>query len=291
LPVNQHAHLGARPSPLRATIKPEQNYSVPPIRALRRDSDRNRFNCVYRANTKPPDASSLDRALHTGVGMRRLFPVLGALFICSVAVFPAAPNGRAAHGRLPVPGDMTLDFVVMRNGTQIGTSTVRLRRDVEETVAESVTHIQVKIAYVTVYRFDQRQTERWADGNLVALNSLTDDNGTTHKVTARRKENTLAVEADGKTSEVDPTLTPVSLWNAALVQKTMALNTRDGSVTPVSVVDHGEEQLVVDGRPTAAHHYSIKTSFPQDVWYDSENRLVKAELRGSDGSRIQYQLG
>jgi hypothetical protein len=233
-----------------------------------------------------PDSSALDRALLAEVRMRAVFPGLGALFIGLTTSFATAAPAEPAAQAQP---DTTLNFAVMRNGTQIGNSTIRLRRDGEETVAEVVTHIQVKIAYVTVYRFDQNQTERWADGNLVALTSITDDNGTPHKVLVKRKGNTLLVEADGKASEVDPTLTPVSLWNPSLVQKKLALNPQDGTVTPVSVVDHGEEKLVLEGRPTTAHHYSINTSFPQEVWYDEQNRLVKVKLRGSDGSTIHYQ--
>jgi hypothetical protein len=233
-----------------------------------------------------PDSSALDRALLAEVRMRAVFPGLGALFIGLTTSFATAAPAEPAAQAQP---DTTLNFAVMRNGTQIGNSTIRLRRDGEETVAEVVTHIQVKIAYVTVYRFDQNQTERWADGNLVALTSITDDNGTPHKVLVKRKGNTLLVEADGKASEVDPTLIPVSLWNPSLVQKKLALNPQDGTVTPVSVVDHGEEKLVLEGRPTTAHHYSINTSFPQEVWYDEQNRLVKVKLRGSDGSTIHYQ--
>src|SRR5712691_4852006 len=184
--------------------------------------------------------------------MRALFVVLGALIVApAIAASAAAETGPAAK---------TLNFTVMRNGEPIGTSTMRLSRDGGETVADIVTHIQVKIAYITVYRYDQSETER-------------------------------SVEADGKVAEVDPGLFPVSLWNASLLRTTMAINTLDGSVTPVSVVDHGEEPLVLQGRRTTAHHYSIKTNFPQDVWYDRQHQLLKVELRGSDGSRIQYQPG
>jgi hypothetical protein len=76
-----------------------------------------------------------------------------------------------------------------------------------------------------------------------------------------------------------------------LVRKTTALNPQDGSIVPLSVVDHGKEQLLLQGRPEMAHHYSIKTTFPQDVWYDDQQHLIKVALRGSDGSKIEYQPG
>jgi hypothetical protein len=228
--------------------------------------------------------------------MRAIF--LGAV-VLSAMIFstaraepPEAPGPNDTTPNDTTPDDMTLNFAVLRNDDQIGTSVIRLHRNGEETVAEIDTHIQVKIAYVTVYRFDQAETEHWTDGCMMTLTSLTDDNGTIHKVFAKRTEKTLSVEVDGKAGEVDPTANPVSLWNAALVQKTtLALNPQDGSITPMSVVDRGEEQLVLEGRATTAHHYSIQTSVPQDVWYDERDRLVKVEMLGSDGSRIHYQPG
>jgi hypothetical protein len=203
-----------------------------------------------------------------------------------LGVVAALPFSAAAGSEST---DLALNFAVMRNGDQIGTSTVRLSRDGDAMVAQVDTHVQVKIAHVTVYRFDQSETERWVDGQLQALSSLTNDNGTVHKVTARSRGNALAVDADGNASEVGPAVIPVSLWNASLVHETMALNPQDGSLTPVSVIDHGEEQLVLQGRPTTAHHYSIRTSFPQDVWYDRQRQLIKVELHARDGSTIQYQ--
>jgi len=215
--------------------------------------------------------------------MRALCVVLGALIVAPAMAFSAEA--------VTEPAATILNFAVMRNGEPIGTTTMRISRDGGETVADIVTHIQVKIAFITVYRFDQNETERWVDGRLAAMSSHTDDNGTVHKVSATRSGEILSVDVDGKVAAVDPAVIPVSLWNASLLRSTIAINPQDGQLTPVSVVDHGEKALVLQGRATTGHHYSIRTSFPQDVWYDQQHQLLKVELRGSDGSRIQYQPG
>ena len=158
-------------------------------------------------------------------------------------------------------------------------------------VAEIGTQIQVKIAGITVYRLEQRETERWLDGKLVALNAFTDDNGKINRVTAARNGEKLSLNADGRVTEVDAAIVPASLWNAQLLKETIALNAKDGSIIPISVVDYGKEQLVVQGRQTTAHRYAVKTNLPHDVWYDDARRLLKVELRGSDGSKILYQPG
>lgn len=197
------------------------------------------------------------------------------------------PQGSAEPSSQP----STVRFTVMRDGDQIGTTTVKLRREGAETIAEIEARIAVKIAFVTVYRFEQNETEHWLNGQLVSLKATTNDNGTTHTVAAKSHGNKLLVEADGKTSEVDRALMPSSLWNAALVQKTRALNVQDGTVIPLNVVDHGDEQVDYKGKPTKTRHYSITMSFPQDVWYDQNRQLVKVRLLGSDGSKIEYRPG
>ena len=215
----------------------------------------------------------------------RLGLVLG-IVAAPAAVLAAAPTAGSGW-----PEAGTLNFTVVRDGEPIGASTVRLSHRGDETIADISTHIQVKIAFFTVYRYDQTETERWADGHLLAMTSLTRDNGTTHRVTATREGDRLLVDSDGRKNAVNPNLMPYNPWNAAVLHATLALNTKDGSVTPVSVTDRGEERVVLQGRPLLAHRYSIRTSFPQDVWYDRRNRLVRVELRGSDGSTIRYQLG
>src|SRR5262249_48364236 len=212
--------------------------------------------------------------------MRALSLILGALMLAALTTAAAAE-----------PVSTRTKFAIMRDGDPIGTCDFRVRYNGRETTVEVVTHVQVKLAFITVYSFDQTETERWVDGRLVSLNAVTDDNGTPHKVSAVSRGNALLVEADGKASEVDPAMMPVSLWNAALVQKRQALSPQDGSIVPVSVVDHGKEALVLQGRSETAHHYSIKTTFPQEVWYNDRQQLIKAALRGSDGSRIEYHPG
>jgi uncharacterized protein DUF6134 len=183
----------------------------------------------------------------------------------------------------------TIRFAIMRDGQPIGSNTIELQRNGAETTVRMITRIQVKIALMTVYRFDQTETERWVDGRLVGLESATDDNGTPHRVTATSSNGKITVNADGKVSQVAGTTIPASYWNPALLGKSVALNPQDGAIVPVAVTDRGEDHVVVQGRAKRARHYVIRTTFPQDVWYDDNRQLVKVELKASDGSTIRYQ--
>lgn len=187
------------------------------------------------------------------------------------------------------PPTADLRFSVLRNGDQIGTMTMQIRRDGSDIVAETKTHVQVKLGFVTLYRFDQTQTERWAGGRFVSLSAQTDDNGTSHKVSAKAGQDAVRVDADGQSQKLPASIIPESLWNPALLAQTTALNPQDGSVLKLRAIDRGESQLNLAGHSVRARHYSIEGTQPQDVWYDSDHRLVRMEMRGSDGSKIEYR--
>jgi len=187
------------------------------------------------------------------------------------------------------PATTDLRFSVLRDGDPIGTATMRIRRDGATTVAETKTHIRVKLGFITLYRFDQTQTEHWADGRFVSLSAQTDDNGTPHEVTAKAGHDAVSVDADGETRKLAPTIIPDSLWNPALLTQKSVLSAEDGAVLSLHAIDRGEDQLNLAGHSIKARHYSIEGTQPQDVWYDSDHRLVKMEMRGRDGSKIEYR--
>lgn len=188
------------------------------------------------------------------------------------------------------PATETVKFAINRNGDQIGTHIIEMQRKGTQTVVSSSTRVEVKVVFVTAYHLEQDETERWDTGHLVSISCVTNDNGTPHKLSAEAKGGALQVVADGKTTQVDGNIVPNSLWNTAMIRQTAALNVRDGSVMRIAVVDGGVDHISVRGHPTKAHHYSVKSQFPEELWYDEQGHLVQAQFTGSDGSTILYQL-
>jgi hypothetical protein len=187
------------------------------------------------------------------------------------------------------PATETRSFAIIRNGEQIGTNTIWLHHDGPDTLVEISTSIAVKIAFLTLYRFEQTESEHWADGRFVSMHSTTDDDGTMHRVSADASTGALSVTADGKTRRMAGNLMPSSLWNPVLARQPSVLSTVDGSLLRIAVADRGTEDLAVWGRQIAAHHYSLRSIYSQDVWYDDRGDLVRVQLRGTDGSTIVYQ--
>ena len=178
----------------------------------------------------------------------------------------------------------------MRNGQQIGTHVVEINRAGQETSVKIATDLDVKVLFVTAYRLQHRATEKWVEGRLVAMSSNTDNNGTRHRVSVSETPAGMEIHADGKSSKADSTLVPGSLWNLELLHRKVMLDAQDGQILPLAVVDHGSQQVTVKSRVVKAHHYTLKSKWVQDVWYDDQDRLVKASLIASDRSEVLYQL-
>jgi hypothetical protein len=206
-----------------------------------------------------------------------------AIVLAAGSVFFAVSAGAS-------PDATTLNFAIMRNGAQIGTNLIRIGHDGADTTVQTVTHIDVSLAFLTLYKFDQTESERWANGRLLAMTATTNDNGTVHQTSATAQNGAIVVQCNGKMSETPSTTIPYSLWNPALLVRNVALDTRNGGLEAIKVIDRGEENVTVQGRARRAHHYQIVTNFPQDVWYDDSGELVQVEMKGTDGSTITYAL-
>lgn len=188
-------------------------------------------------------------------------------------------------------GTQTSTFAVMRNDTQIGSHTISIDRNGANTTIQSVTHVEVKLGFLTVYRFEQQETEHWSDGKFLAMQSTTDDNGTLHKAVATTANGAILVKSgDGHSCQMAAGTLPLSPWNFAVLAQRHALDPRDGNLVNVSVSDRGEDTLLLHGHAERAHHYVISSGYSQEVWYDDSGRLVQLEFIGSDGSAIFYKL-
>jgi hypothetical protein len=215
--------------------------------------------------------------------MRIAVGIFSAIMIAALGVLVTAATVAAANA----PAE-TMRFAIMRNGEQIGTHAIEISRTGPETNVRITTELAVKVLFITAYRLQHSATERWMNGQLVAFNSTTDNNGTRHKVSATRGTSGLEVEADGKTNRVDQNVFPASLWNSELVRRKMALDPQDGQVDPIAVTDNGTEDLSLGARTLKARHYEINGRYSQDIWYDEHGRFVQVKLIGSDGSVISY---
>ncbi len=205
--------------------------------------------------------------------------------ICATALSLIASTGFAA-----VPPAGRLDFSVVRDGTVIGHDVLEFAQSGDVLHVNVRTDVQVKIAFVTVYRFTHESQEVWRDGRLESLASRTNDDGTAHELAVHAAANGLEVVGDKRRSTAPGELVPASLWHDGIVRSRVILNTLDGAQMAIQVRDQGLEQVDVQGHPVAAHHYVLTGDLARELWYDAAGVLVQARMKGSDGSDVLYTL-
>jgi hypothetical protein len=194
-----------------------------------------------------------------------------------------------AAGATEVPEE-PLDFTVVRDGEPVGTHIIAFRPVESGTTVEIKTDVAVKLAFITLYRFEHRGLELWRDDRLLSLSSTTNDDGRRHTLDARMGGSAIEVTGDGARSTADASIIPASLWNPALVRQSRLLNTLDGTQMEVTVEDIGEEKISVRGRQTVARHYVVRGALQRELWYDLSGVLARVRFKGRDGSNILYEL-
>jgi len=182
----------------------------------------------------------------------------------------------------PLP-ERGLDFEVLRGDSRIGSHRLRFSHEGSRLVVEVAIDIEVRIAFVTLYRYVHRSRETWAGDRLVALDSTTDDNGTRHRVTAASDGTVLAVEGSaGRISAPAETL-PTSYWRQDTVRQNRMLDTMTGRLVAVTITPAGERPLTVAGRTVSARLYRLSGDIDSELAYGPGGEWIglRFEARGA----------
>lgn len=199
------------------------------------------------------------------------------------------PAQATAPQTTMVPSNGELDFTVLRDGADVGSHRIDFHRNGEQLEVDIKTRIAVKLAFITVFRFEHDGHEVWQDNRLVAMQTKTNDDGEDHTLVATANgKGGLDIVGDGQKRTADGSVIPASLWNSSFLDSKELLNSLVGTDLNIDVAYKGEEQVKVNGAEVPAKHYSMTGDFARELWYDKNKVLVKIAFKAEDGSDIQY---
>jgi hypothetical protein len=184
---------------------------------------------------------------------------------------------RAAAGG--VPGDIA--FVVVREGREVGTHTVRFRAEADLLRARSEVRIAVRLAGFTVFRYSHDTEEAWRGDRLVALDSRLDNNGRPGMCEARAEPGGLRLRGTAGEALLPPVAAPLTWWRQATLAGGVPLfDPRQGmAVAPElrrSPEGAGQRVTLVGGEGA-------------EIVFDAAGRWVGFATTGEDGSRVTYR--
>lgn len=180
-----------------------------------------------------------------------------------------------------------LKFAVAREGAPLGVVMERFSRDRGDAIAEVFIDFKVDFAVLTLYRYEHRSRERWRGGRLVALDTVTNDDGTAQKVAARAEGNGLAVAGMEGALTAPGDILPSSYWHPRFVEQRRMLDSQLGRIREFAVTPVGPETVTALGQPTPCTRYAMRGDIDLDFWYDARRVWQKMTFT-IGGGFIEY---
>jgi hypothetical protein len=194
--------------------------------------------------------------------------------LLGMALLPLAGKRAGA-----APADIA--FRVMREGSAIGTHTVRFRDDGAVLRARTEMRIEVKLMGFTVYRFTQDTEEAWRDARLVALESRSDRNGRAGACRAMAEQDGLHLRGTAGQAVLPAGACPLTWWRMANLAPGVPLfDVREGLPVAPRLERHaagGVSRIRVIGGEGA------------EVAYDARGNWIGFATTGEDGSAVTYE--
>jgi len=208
--------------------------------------------------------------------LRAFAAMIGAVVVTALAV--AGPLGAA------LPSKEDIAFKVFRDGEPLGHHRVDFRREGEDLHVEIDIRLEVKLAFITLFRYQHSNHEVWRDGNLVAIDTQTDDDGEIFLVSGRAAEKGLEVKGSSGSLVAPADVIPTSYWNAVTVTRDFLLDTQRGRMVQVEITPAGTETVTIAGQSTSAQRYTVTGDLELDLWYatDGEWTKISFEARGAE---------
>jgi hypothetical protein len=184
----------------------------------------------------------------------------------------------------------TWTFRVLLDGREIGRHRYELLPEGDGVQMRSEARFDVRLLFVSAYRYEHEALERWQDGCLRALRSRTVTNGEQTAVTARDTGGSLMVERPDGRDVYPGCVWSFAYWDPRILEARALLNSQTGALMPVDVTRLGPEAVTVRGQQLPAVRHRISgTGLQIDLWYAGE-RWVALEALARGGRRLRYEL-
>ena len=213
--------------------------------------------------------------------------------IAAAAVgFAALPALAQEPTPSPQPGEEIVFEVYRKGDVDFGTHSVRFSDDGGDLIAETTIRLRAGLGPLTVFRYEHDNTERWRDGQLVAMDGRTLKDGDTFEVSVESTGEGLQVdgvdpEGEAISQVVSAEISPSSHWHGYPADMTRMLNTEHGTIMDTTVEYLGETEIEGDGGTIPVSHYRLSSTLTVDLYYDENGRWAGCEF-DARGQSVRY---
>jgi Family of unknown function (DUF6134) len=198
--------------------------------------------------------------------------------------------GFGSWAATAAPSDIQLN--VFRKGSPIGTHVIRFSQTGNTLKVTSQIDLRVKVAFITVFSYQQTANDDWENGVLVRTRIQTSDDGKETLVQAEARDGQLAVQGPSGSSTTQlGAMTDISFWNQAITQGPALIDSQTAELITIQVDGGTKERIMVRGQAVEARRFSMTGTKGRSgsVWYDDAGSLVKAIVT-TRGETLDYEL-
>jgi len=177
-------------------------------------------------------------------------------------------------------------FNVLLNGQPVGHHRIAYFRHNGRTEIEAVSEVEVRLAFIPVFRFDHRCREVWENGRPVYIAATTDNDGDRYDITVRKSGDGVVRIVNDRTERFDGPIRALTLWDRDIVHYDTFVSLIDDKVVHASFEYQGLQPLSLGGERIEADHYRMTGDANRDVWFDQAGHVAKVKF-WEGGSKIE----
>ena len=217
----------------------------------------------------------------------QLVPGLLLLAVCWQSTLPSESRGDE-------PSEQKREFTILVDDKPCGRYALIIRREADESeVIRREADVRIRILGLTVYRYSSRNSETWKRGRLHSLENTADYNGEQFMVKAETESGQLRVRVNGREQKAHPDVWTTSYWKLPEPQRRLQplglLECDKGQDLKAKLQLVGDETIRIAEREEKCTRYQITGGVAGDLWYDSQDRLVRQEMIES-GHSTKFHL-
>ena len=196
----------------------------------------------------------------------------------------------------PIPEDGKVKFDIIRKNKVIGSHEIKFTENDDGLLVETNINIEVKILFITAYKFFHQSKEIWENGNFIKINGHSDfEDEREYFIEGEVTDDFfVATGMDGEL-KLNKNLIPSNFWNQDVMYQNEIFDTQKGIVRKLDVEEIGMETIIINNTKidcikfilNATKHPKDKKIFPEyTLWYSKNKELMKFKFRSTKDNKI-----
>ena len=181
-------------------------------------------------------------------------------------------------------------FTAYLDDTEIGYHRFVLVENGPQSELTSEARFNVKFLFFNAYQYAHDNREHWRGDCLTRIDSTTDDNGRTYRVSGASDSRTFVLTAGTEQAPLPACLMTFAYWNPEFLEQPRLLNAQTGEYLPVSVQPLGADTIRVKGEKREARRYRLQArEFDIELWYSPAGEWLALDSITAGGKRLRYR--